>query len=232
VREEALLMKWRGILVLALIAVFAVSAHGQKIPNDTGDPVIPIQGCDTTGWKPHIVYGPWIFDCMVNPPIPIEVPDDGDVIQDVIFEIDIFQTWCGDLKMEIWYDYECDGQYELGPVAALCRPQLDGCPDDGCCGCSGDVRGVYQFGDDGTTPLGEFDCPTIIPIGCYTPAIESLNPFEVFKGAPKGGCFWVRAVDGACADGTELYSVAVWTDNVPPTPTQDTTWGQIKALYE
>jgi hypothetical protein len=224
-------MKARVVLTLGLLLGLAFSAGAQKIPNDSGDPVIPIQDCDITDYKGYCLPGTFL-DCDSLLLGPMEVVDDGQTIADVVLELRIFQTWVGDLKVLLYYDVDCDGTPDVGPVSALCRPQLDGCPSDGCCGCSGDVEGSYLFSDNGTVPLAEGDCPTVLPQGCYTPAIESEYPFSVFNGLRKGGCFWLYIVDGACADPTDLFEWCVWTLNEPPTPTQETTWGQIKNIYE
>ena len=55
--------------------------------------------------------------------------------------LDIQQTWVGELVAYLYYNADGDGTFDHGPVAILCRPNLDGCPwPDDCCGCSGEVR--------------------------------------------------------------------------------------------
>jgi hypothetical protein len=225
-------MKFRAILVFALIVGFALTSHAQKIPNDSGEQAVQPGDCPLENYKGYCLPGVFI-DCDSIMLGPMTIPDDGDVLGDVILELHINQTWIGDLKVKLYYDPEgCDMQDMIGPVAAMCRPQLDGCPSDGCCGCSGDISGTYAFSDAGLKPLGEFECPTFLSPGCYLPAVETAFPFDVFKQQPKGGCFWLFFVDGACADPTDLFEWCVWSLNQPPTPTEETTWGQIKTIYE
>jgi hypothetical protein len=226
-------MKFRAILMFALIVGFALTANAQKIPNDSGEQAIQPGNCPIEDYKGYCLPGVYI-DCDSLLLGPMTVEDDGTTFTDVILQLNISQTWIGDLKVLLYYDPEgCDMQDMVGPVAAMCRPGLDGCPSDGCCGCSGDILGDYFFSDDGgLTPLGEFDCPSFLDPGCYMPAIESPNPFAVFDGQPKGGCFWLFFVDGACADGTDLFEWCVWTLNEVVVPVEETTWGQIKTIYE
>lgn len=149
----------------------------------------------------------------------------------VVLAVDINQTWCGDLTINLYYDENNDGAYDFGPVSALCRPALDGCPLDGCCGCSGDVVGVYTFGDDGANPLGEVDCPSAIPVGCYMPSIETPAGFaDTFAGALAGGSFYLEAGDGAGGDATTLNGFGVYVC-CGTTATESTTWENIKTDY-
>lgn len=153
------------------------------------------------------------------------------VITNVVLGIEITQTWVGDLIIDLYYDEDGDGVYDYGPVSALCRPQLDGCPLEDCCGCSGDLAGLYTFGDDGADPLGEYDCPGAIPTGCYQPAIESPAGFAAtFGGATAGGDFYVEIGDGAAGDATAFHYFSVWVC-CGTTEAGESSWSQVKVEY-
>ena len=222
-------MKLASILFLALIIAVPAMANDLKVPNDSDTPGTRVE-CDVTGctffgggsgWSGDamgpVVLGPLGTDCNGN-------------INNVVLSIDIVQTWIGDLNIHLYYDADNDGVYDAGPVQALCRPNLDGCPWDGCCGCSGDVQGVYTFGDDGAAPMGEPDCPSFIPTGCYMPAVESASFGTTFGGQPAGGSFYLEIGDGAGGDPTTLNS---WGVHVccGVTPTEESNWGSIKSTY-
>lgn len=230
-------MKLKLTLALLLAAGLALPAFADdvKIPNDTGEPVLPLVDCPTDGYDYKCDLITQLLDTDVLYQFgPLGYIEGDGVIVDAILEIELEQTWVGDLVAWLWYDFDCDGPpYDVGPVYALCRAQLDGCPfPDDCCGCSGDVIGEFFFSDAGSMPLGEFDCPTLIPPGCYTPAIESPNPFAVFNGEPTGGCFYLELGDAAAGDDTYLVEWCIWTKAEPPVPVESTTWGKIKAIYE
>jgi hypothetical protein len=228
-------MKVKAALVLLLICAMAFAANAQKDGgNDTGDQQVQPGDCPVDNYKGFYMEEFAEFDCDFRMFGPMPTVDDGTTIEDVILDLDILQTWVGDLVVKLYYDVDCDGTPDYGPVAALCRAQLDGCTDDqgDCCGCSGDLDGVYRFSDAGPNPLGEFECPGYVEPGCYGPAIETEYGFDVFQGLPKGGCFWLRVLDGACLDGTLVRGWQVWVLNgEPPNAAQQTTWGAIKALY-
>ncbi len=150
----------------------------------------------------------------------------GHTIQDVILYVEIFQTWMGDLRVWLLYDVDCDGNAEVqGEV--LCRHSLDGCPPDGCCGCSGNLVGWYGFDD--TAASIEDICPTEFPVGCYGPDYDSSG-LDVFDGMDTGGCFWLFVGDGAGGDATTIggWEVYVLTEI---TPVEGSTWGNVKAMY-
>ncbi len=227
-------MNAKGICSVALgMVIVAGSAVAEKVPYDTGD-YTPDGDCPVDGYK--------LFESTAFLSIPdcdptgvsnvIATDDDGATIDDVILAVEGFHTWIGDLRIWLSYDVGCDGAADAGPVAALCRPALGTCDPDGCCGCSGDLEGVYLFSDAGGDPMGEFDCPSFIPGGCYGVAVDSPNPFAVFDGLPKGGCFELFVADGACADTGFIASWGVAVLNGPGgTPTQDVSWGALKSAY-
>ncbi len=139
---------------------------------------------------------------------PLTIPVALAPIDAVALEVTLDHSWVGDLTLELHYDVNGDGTPDMGPVAALCRPGLDGC-DDGCCGCSGDISGVYYFADMGSDPLGE-ECVSDLSPGCYSAAIES-DPFDLFRDAPRGGDFYLHVADHA---GEDTGSISAWSVHI------------------
>ncbi len=225
-------MNFRGICSLALgMVIVAGAASAEKVPYH-GDTYGPDGGCVTDGYKSFSgPGGMFIPDCdPAGVSQGVATEDDGATIDDVILAVEMDHTWVGDLRIWLSYDMNCDGTAEAGPVAALCRPGLGTCDPDGCCGCSAGVFGVYLFSDDGGVPLAE-DCVAVDP-GCYSAAIDSPNPFAVFDGMPKGGCFELFAADGACADTGSVRSWTVYVANGGGgTPTETVSWGHLKSSY-
>jgi hypothetical protein len=202
-------------------------------------PPPPVYDCPTEGYD----YCAMTVDLVLETSVmytfgPLPCGDAGP-IEDVVLEIDISQTYCGDLIISLYYDEDGDTIYDAGPVHALCRPNLTGCPwPDDCCGCYGDVIGIYMFGDAATELLGEGEnCITTIPQHCYAPAIESPAGFvDTFGGMECGGDWYLEIGDGAAGDDTHLIGwgvyVACGEEPPPPTATESTTWGQIKSIYD
>jgi hypothetical protein len=225
-------MNIKGLCALSLCIVVAGSASAEKVPYQGSGDATPAGSCPTDGYKRFAGDGGMIPDCDPGGlTLSLATDDDGATIDDVILGVEISHTWVGDLRVWLSYDLECDGTDDVGPVAALCRPALDGCAEDGCCGCSDDLGGLYYFSDDAAGPLGE-DCPGFLEAGCYAPAIDSPAPLSVFDGQPKGGCFTLFTADGACAD-TGLISsweVAVLNGS-GGTPVETTTWSALKARH-
>jgi len=147
-------------------------------------------------------------------------------IEDVILNVNISATWIGDVRLFLLYDTDCDGIPEI-TAELLCRHGLDGCPPDGCCGCSGDLSGWYGF--DETAASIEDICPTLFPNGCYGPDYDSSG-LHVLNDWPSGGCFWLFCADGAGGDATSIaeWEVYVLTEI---TPVEESTWTMVKALY-
>ena len=147
-------------------------------------------------------------------------------IEDVILNVNISATWIGDVRLWLLYDTDCDGIAEI-TGELLCRHGLDGCPADGCCGCSGNLAGWYGF--DETAASIEDACPSAFPNGCYGPDYDSsgLHPIN---GWASGGCFWLFCADGAGGDATSIseWEVYVLTEI---TPVEESTWTMVKALY-
>jgi len=225
-------MNKKGICALSLcMMVVAGSAIAEKVPYDIGNDYAPAGDCPTDGYKIFDGEGGAIPDCdPAGFSASVSTDDDGATIDDVILSVEMAHTWVGDLRVLLSYDVECDGMVDAGPAAALCRPALDGCAVDGCCGCSGEIGGLYLFSDDAALPLAE-DCAALLA-GCYTTAIDSENPLAVFDGLDKGGCFELFATDGACADTGSIASWSVAVANGGGTvPTENVSWGSIKSAY-
>ena len=220
------------LIALCIVALaIPACANELKVPNNTDTATARVDcnvdGCDyfemTVGETFDATGGPLTYGPLAT--------TGGCAITNVVLAVNIDQTWCGDLVIDLYYDANNDGIYDFGPVSALCRPALDGCAYDGCCGCSGDLFGTYTFGDDGADPLGEVDCPAIIDPGCFMPAVESPAGFaDTFGGAAAGGSFYLEIADGAGGDETTLFSYGVYVC-CGTTATEDTNWSRVKSDY-
>lgn len=220
-------------LAAALALCFAVAANADdiKVAND-GDPQGLRVECDVTGcdYFSQAVGITLVTDNLHTfGPLPCTA---GGTISNVVLELDIAQTWVGDLFCELWYDVDNNGVADAGPVYALCRPNLLDCPwPDGCCGCSGNISGIYTFGDDAMEALGDPNCPTDILPGCFLPAPESPTGFAVaFGGMPTGGSWYLDIGDAAAGDDTFLSNWGVYVCG-GTTGTEETTWGRVKSMY-
>lgn len=223
----------RIVMALLLILSFslAVNAEDIKIPNEDGQAGDRVD-CDVTGCDYFsMTVGQLLTTDILYTFGPLATTG-GDPITNVVLELDIAQTWVGDLVAFLYYDADGDGVVDAGPVAALCRPNLVGCEfPDGCCGCSGNIAGLYTFGDDAVESLGDPNCPTDIPNGCYLPAPETAAGFAAtFGGFPSGGDWYLEIGDAAAGDDTTLNGFGVYVCT-SPTGTEETSWGQIKGMY-
>ena len=219
-----------SVLFVGMFVVAAASA--EKIPNDTPGSNV-VTDCDVTGYLGYTGPGGAIPDADPNGIIlgPVQTDANGDTFDDVILSVNFSHTWLGHLRMSLFYDADCDGVPEM-EASVLCRVDLDGCPPDGCCGCSGDMGGTYTFDDIASAGSIEAQgCPSFFAPGCYGPDLDSTG-LDVLDGMTDGGCFWLFVQDGA---GGDTGFVEVWDAYVLPgggaTPTVETSWGSVKADY-
>lgn len=202
------------LILLTMLAALPAMGNPEKIPSVFGGEGDRVE-CDLSEMLYFHMNTGDDFDNTDGPNTygPLATSSGG-FIDKVVLQVDIDQTWIGDLVIDLYYDVNGDGIYDAGPVSALCRPSLDGCAYDGCCGCSGDITGIYTFGDDGGAPMGEDDCPAAIPNGCYQSAIESPQTFaQAFDGLIGGGDFYLEVADGAGGDVTYFNSWGVHVYN-------------------
>jgi hypothetical protein len=230
-------------LTMLIVGTTAMSALAEKIPHETpSDPTDTPGNCVPANYKQILrVENLQIPDgnpTGVNTP-PAILPDDGSTITDVQLSLNMSHTWIGDLNVQLLYDHDCTpGTPPFGPVSVMCRQQLAGCPVDMCCGCSGDlINGLnYQFANTGNGSTKEIaadsqGCPTTIPAGCYTAAVESQFTFSVFSGLRKGGCWFMHLQDGAGADVGSLNTWTLFVKNQQTTAVESSTWGAVKAGF-
>ncbi len=217
------------VLIFALVITVPALAVEEKIPNDNGRPGLRVD-CNVDGCDYYGMDVDQEFDATGGPLTFGPVATAGGAIVSVVLSVEIYQTWVGDLNLHLYYDEDGDGIYDAGPVQALCRPALDGCPWDDCCGCSGNLAGVYTFGDDGAAALGEVDCPGDFTPGCFMPAIESLSFADVFTGMLGGGDFYIEIGDGAGGDATTLANWGVYICS-DATATEEATWSSVKSVF-
>ena len=147
-------------------------------------------------------------------------------MEDIILKVNMSATWIGDVRLWLLYDADCDGYAEL-TGELLCRHNLDGCPEEDCCGCSGNLEGWYGFDD--TAASIEDDCPSVFAPGCYGPDYDSSG-LDVFDGYASGGCFWLFCADGAGGDATQIFEWEVYV-LTEITPVEESTWAMVKALF-
>ena len=101
-------MKFKVILATLIVFGLAFSASAQKAPND-GDILYQPSDCDLSTWKQDCFFiGGIELDAMLMTFGPIETEDDGTIMVDVALEVDLVQTWIGDLVIALFYDVDCD----------------------------------------------------------------------------------------------------------------------------
>jgi hypothetical protein len=220
-------MRTFAILCLACL-LFASAASAQKVPGSSSGEMPPRIDCITDGYDAYTggTGGVIPDDDVVGLTFGPMSTTAGEVIQDVILEVNMSATWIGDVRLWLLYDVEPDGTTDI-TGELLCRPGLAGCPEEDCCGCSGNLLGWYGFDD--TAASIEDNCPSQFPPGCYGPDYDSSG-LDVFDGQATGGDFYLFCADGAGGDVTEVieWNVFVLTEL---TPVAESTWGHVKALY-
>jgi hypothetical protein len=166
---------------------------------------------------------------LVCPPITFnDVP--GLVITDVVVDLNIEHTWVGDLVITLCHTTNGGVQTCVDLV------NQPGVPQTGF-GCSGDLvsdpENKYYFSSRADLePLGEFDCPAILPPACYNTAIENLVDLSVFNGLPLGDGTWELIIsDHAAGDTGFVYNWSVHLLAEAPISVEASSWGNIKASY-
>ena len=123
-----------------------------------------------------------------------------------------------------------------GTVRTVDLLNQPGVPETGF-GCAGDLvsdpESKYFFNDRADlAPLGEFDCPAIIPGGCYSVAIESTNGMNPFRGLEKGDGVWELCItDNAAGDDGFIVNFSVHLLCEAPISVEASTWSSVKANY-
>lgn len=159
---------------------------------------------------------------MVTPAIKFN-PQPGIIITDVIIDININHTWVGDLVVTLKHTSSTG---EVKSVDLINRP---GVPESSF-GCSGDLvsdpENKYFFGSDPSLePIGEFDCPALLPNECYAVAIENPGGLEIFRGQPKGDGIWELCItDNAAGDVGTIFNWSVHLLCEQPIGVEETTW--------
>ena len=165
---------------------------------------------------------------VVTPPISFPIPDQ--IITDVVIDLEIDHTWVGDLDIVLVHTAD-DGT--VTEAALVARP---GVPET-TFGCSGDLVGdpqnKYYFATRADlAPLGEFDCPTVIPAACYATAVEDPDGLARFRGIACDDGEWVlHLTDNAAGDDGFVYNWSVHILCDSPVSVEPGTWGDVKALY-
>ena len=239
--RTSLLLVCAGLLVGSTMA-FADEGKSDDAPpgNDTGP------NCDVTGYKSErIVYStPIAIPDNVAAGVllgPIFMPPDGDLVNDVVLELNAAHTWAGDLIMDLIYDPDCSGPAAGISARVLCRPRgtaADAPPPCGAAtgtfGCSGNLVATtpYLFSDDALSSMAVgTGCTANIAGGCYKQSDIGGSPFSIWRGLPKGGCWYLRISDNAGADTGTVSGWAVYVRNQRPVPAVATSWGLVKGTY-
>jgi hypothetical protein len=233
------------LLACTALLMLATSAFAQKVSEETPPDQGPAANCDLTGYKSvSVTYSPAISVPDNNPAgvttPPLALPDDGDIIADLVVNVGLTSTWVGDLVATLTYDPDCNPATP-GSVAStfLCRPRGTAagspapCGTTATAGCLGDLLATnsYTWDDAATGPaMADGVCPSTIVTGCYKPS-PGGSPLSIFRNQPKGGCFTLSVSDRAGADFATIRSLTVNVRNTRPIAVEPKSWGEIKVLY-
>jgi subtilisin-like proprotein convertase family protein len=164
---------------------------------------------------------------LVTPPIQFD-PKPGFLITDVVVDLKIEHTWVGDLVVTLKHT---SSGGEVKTVDLLNRP---GVPPN-TFGCAGDLipDSDYYFGTGAElTPIGEGDCPTVVPPACYAVAPENAEGLEIFRSQPVDDGSWELLVtDNAVGDDGYLHGWSLYILSNAPVSVNEASWGSIKARY-
>jgi hypothetical protein len=229
-------------LLLASSLTFAQS----KDESEVGDEPAAGPNCDVTGYKTERIVYPTPVPIPDNAAAgvllgPIFMPPDGDIVNDVVLEVDWAHTWAGDLIVDLIYDPDCTGPAAGIPSRVLCRARGTQTAARAPCGtsttnfgCSGDLsaNNLYMFSDEALNSFAVgASCATTVPSGCYKQSDQGGGTFSIWRGLPKGGCWYLNVSDNAGADLGSVYGWAVYVRNQRPVPVADRSWGAVKNIY-
>jgi len=199
----------------------ACSTTGYKVESLKYDPVVAIPDGDAGGVR----LGPLNF------------PDDGMAIAQVVFELYASHTRVGDLTAVLEYDLGCNGSVDASSTI-LCRVGRASCTSGTGTGCTTDLNcsRSYKFDDTATAFLGlnaSGACRTANPIakGCYKPTGQGATPLSAFKDMRKGGCFYLRITDPVTPDKGSVCEWSVFVLNHQAVGVEARSWSGTKILY-
>jgi hypothetical protein len=228
------------LMGLAVVVALAAPAFADTKIDDSQPIDIPTANCDLTGYKTAA------FTNTAGSPIPdngdlflgpLSFPPENGTILDVVVGFTLTHTWVGDLIIDIGYDATCDGTVDA--VSTIhCRPRGTAAQPAPCgtsatsFGASGDfvIANSYRWTDATPSVISDGVNPTPIASGCYRPTPVGGTPLSVFNGLPKNGCWYAVVGDYA---GGDIGSVYRWEINLlnEVTPTVQSSWGSVKAIY-
>jgi len=238
--RTTLVLACAGLLFGSTLS-FAQTKEDDAVPGTDVGP-----NCDVGGYKTErIVYpAPMAIPDNVAGGItlgPLFMPPDGDIINDVVLELNAVHTWVGDLILNLSYDPDCSGVQPAVSVRVLCRPRGASPDARSPCGastttfgCSGDfvAANAYLFSDDAVGPLGVgAGCTAAIAGGCYKQSDQGGGSFSIWRGLPKGGCWYLNISDNAAADLGAVNGWAIFIRNQRPVSATDASWGEVKNIY-
>jgi hypothetical protein len=228
------------LMGLAIVVALAAPAFADTKIDDSQPIDIPTANCDLTGYKTANLSFPAGNPIPDNGDLflgPLTFPAEAGTILDVVIGFNLTHTFVGDIIIDIGYDATCDGQVDAVSTI-LCRPRGTVAATPAPCGtgtgfgAGGDfvLANSYRWTDATPTLLAEGTNPTTIASGCYRPSTVGGSPLSVFNGLPKGGCWYAVVGDYAAAD---VGSVYTWEVNLlnEVTPTIQSSWGSVKAIY-
>lgn len=228
------------LMGLAIVVALAAPAFADTKIDDSQPIDIPTANCDLTGYKTSALAPPGgspipdVSDLFLG---PLTFPPEAGTILDVVVGFNLTHTWVGDLIIDIGYDATCDGTVDAASTI-LCRPRGTAATTGAPCGtgtgfgASGDFvqANNYRWTDATASLISEGVNPTPIASGCYRPSTVGGSPLSTFNGLPKGGCWYAIVGDYAGGDVGTVYR---WEINLlnEVTPTVQSSWGSVKAIY-
>jgi hypothetical protein len=134
---------------------------------------------------------------------PINLPDDGQTIRNVILGLDVYHPHTEDLQLELGYDADRDGQCDATVEIELHLARGDAHTARALFACSLELDGVWYFRDDAD---GSAKDPTGVSLS------DGVSTFKVFKGLGSGGCFYLTARDTLAEDTGLIRDWMIWAD--------------------